>query len=102
MITITRPRSSRRCATPRLKSTVTMAAAEGATSTTPFWNSRSGIFDGPQLRLAIVIRGWTVREFAAVSDVSLASLYNALAGRGVTDRTAIRVFRGLALRAPIL
>ncbi len=68
---------------------------------TPFWNPRSGVFDGAQLRLAIVIRGWTVAEFAAACKISLACLYNAIGGCGVSDRTAIRIFQGLALRQPL-
>lgn len=70
----------------------------------PFWNPRSGAFDGPQLRMAIVLRGWTVRQFAVVSNVSLACLYRALRGYGVTDDTATKIFQGLRQRqllAPI-
>ena len=69
-------------------------------SESPFWNPKSGAFDPVQLRLAIVLRRWTVVEFARVSKVSPACLYNALKGCGVTDRTAIRVFQGLAMREP--
>lgn len=68
----------------------------------PFWNPRSGVFDGGQLRLAIVTRGWTVAEFAATAKVSLACMYSALGGTGVSDRTAIRIFQGLAMRQPML
>ena len=71
-------------------------------SSDTFWNPRSGVFDGGQLRFAIVTRGWTVAEFAATAKVSLACLYNALGGTGVSDRTAIRIFQGLALRQPML
>lgn len=68
----------------------------------PFWNSRSGVFDAAQLRQAIVMRGWTVAEFAVFSQVSLACLYNALHGCGVSDRTAIRIFSALGRRQPLM
>ena len=64
------------------------------------WNPKTGIFDPAQLRLAIVLRGWTVIEFAGAAKVSRGCLYNALLGCGVTDRTAIRIFQTLATRAP--
>ena len=80
-------------------------AIHGADSSQmPFWNPRSGAFDGAQLRRAIVLRGWTVREFAGVSKVSLACLYRALGGYGVRDDTANKIFHGLRQRqllAPI-
>ncbi len=67
----------------------------------PIWNPRTGIFDPGALRAAIVARGWTLPEFIAVAGVSRGSLYSALLGRGVTDRTAIRIFQGLSKRAPL-
>ena len=67
----------------------------------PFWNPRSGAFDGAQLRMAIVLRGWTVREFAVVSNVSLACMYRALRSYGVTDDTATKIFQGLRQRQPL-
>jgi hypothetical protein len=73
----------------------------GPSNEAPFWNQRSGVFDGAQLRLAIVIRGWTVAEFAATAKISPACLYNALGGTGISDRTAIRIFQALALRQPL-
>lgn len=65
-----------------------------------FWNPQTGIFDAAQLRLAIVMRGWTVGDFAKVANVSHGCLYSALLGCGVTDRTAIRIFQTLATREP--
>jgi predicted transcriptional regulator len=65
-----------------------------------FWNPQTGIFDAAQLRLAIVMRGWTVGEFAKTARVSHGCLYNALLGCGVTDRTAIRIFQTLTTREP--
>jgi predicted transcriptional regulator len=67
----------------------------------PLWNPRSGAFDGAQLRGAIVMRGWTIAEFAALSKISLACLYRALGGYRVTDRTAIRIFEGLRQGHPL-
>lgn len=67
---------------------------------TAFWNPQTGIFDASQLRLAIVMRGWTVGEFAKAAKVSHGCLYSALIGCGVTDRTAIRIFQTLAAREP--
>lgn len=74
----------------------------GPTAGPAFWNPRSGIFDRGQLRLAIISRGWTVVEFAHAAKISPACLYNALNGRGVTDRTAIKVFQGLAQRQAVI
>lgn len=68
----------------------------------PLWNSRTGVFDVEQLRRAIVLRGWTVAEFVGAAGVSRGCLYGALLGRGVTDRTAIRIFRALSQRDPFL
>jgi predicted transcriptional regulator len=67
----------------------------------PLWTPRSGAFDGGQLRGAIVMRGWTIAEFAALGKISLACLYRALGGYRVADRTAIRIFDGLRQRHPL-
>lgn len=64
----------------------------------PLWSAGSGSFDGPRLRGAIVLRGWTVREFAVAADLTSASVYNALRGQRVRDRTALKIFRTLARR----
>lgn len=69
-------------------------------ATPPLWDARSGIFDPAQLRLAIVIRGWTVGEFGNAARISRGCLYSALLGHGVTDRTAIRIFKALSERDP--
>ena len=66
-----------------------------------FWNPQTGMFDPVQLRQAIVLRGWTVREFGEVAQVSRGCLYSALLGCGVTDRTAIRIFQAMAQRQPL-
>jgi len=62
------------------------------------WNPATGTFDGPWLRRAIVSRGWTAQEFAAASGVTSASVYSALRGHRVRDRTALKIFRALARR----
>lgn len=82
---------------------VSAPAARGAAehSDAPFWNPRSGAFNGALLRQAIVMRGWTVAEFALVCGVSLACLYKALGGYGVIDRIAISIFDGLRQRQPL-
>lgn len=68
----------------------------------PFWDPASGRFDGAALRGAVVARRWTVREFAQLARISNACLYNALGSRGVSDRTAIRIFETLAKREPMM
>jgi hypothetical protein len=82
---------------------VSAPVARGAAehSDAPFWNPRSGAVNGALLRQAIVMRGWTVAEFAVVCSVSPACLYRALGGYGVTDRIAIRIFDGLRQRQPL-
>jgi hypothetical protein len=77
-----------------------VTTSETSRAEPPFWNPRTGIFDPAQLRLAIVMRGWTVAEFAKVARIGRASLYHALLGAGVADRTAIRIFQTLATREP--
>lgn len=67
---------------------------------TAFWNPKTGIFDAAQLRLAIVMRGWTVAEFANTARISNGCIHSVLLGSGVTDRTAIRIFQTLATREP--
>lgn len=62
-----------------------------------FWDPVSGCFDGPQLRLVIVRRGWTVEEFAALATISRACAYGALAGRPLRQKTAALVHRALRL-----
>lgn len=65
------------------------------------WDPTTRRFDGCALRAALVARGWTVREFAAVAQLSRACVYRALIGEPVSDRAAIRVFETLMKRAPI-
>jgi hypothetical protein len=71
------------------------------TAPTPLWDPRTGRFDGTRLRLALVSRGWTPEDFAENAKVSRSSVYKALQGVGVRDRTAIAIFAGLAQREPM-
>jgi hypothetical protein len=64
------------------------------------WNPASGQFATALLRAAIVSRGWTVGEFAATAGIGRASVYRALGGRAVSDRTVIRIVAALELRSP--
>lgn len=65
------------------------------------WSAASGRFQVVRLRAAIVARGWTVPEFAAVAGISRACIYNALRHQSVSDRTAVRVNQALASREPL-
>ena len=66
-----------------------------------FYDGAACTFDGESLRRAIVGRGWTVRAFAHDAAVNIGTVYNALAGRRVTDETAIRIFKTLEKRRPM-
>jgi len=52
--------------------------------------------------LALVLREWTAEAFAVDTGCGRSSVYKALQGQGVRDRTAIAIFRGLAQREPRL
>jgi transcriptional regulator of acetoin/glycerol metabolism len=73
----------------------------GMGTTPTLWSAASGRFQVVRLRAAIVARGWTVSEFAAVAGISRACMYNALRHQSVSDRTAVRVTRALASREPL-
>lgn len=64
------------------------------------WDPRSGSFDGPRLRLAIVSRGWTIPDFASAAGVHMATVYSAVNGNRVRDGVAIRIFGALERRKP--
>lgn len=64
------------------------------------WDPRTGRFDAPLLRTAMVLRGWTPDEFARAAGIGRTTIYKVLAGDGVRDRTAIAIFQGLALKRP--
>jgi hypothetical protein len=60
------------------------------------WDPATGRFDGARLRLALVLRELSPDELARDGGCSRTSVYKALAGHGVRDRTAIALLRGLA------
>lgn len=66
----------------------------------PIWDPRTGRFNAPRLQLALVLRGVTPEEFAQEAGVSRTSVYKALQGLGVRNRTAMRILGGLAQLRP--
>jgi hypothetical protein len=62
------------------------------------WDPRTGRFDPIRLHLALVLREWTPETFAVDTRCGRSSVYKALQGQGVRDRTAIAILRGLAQR----
>jgi hypothetical protein len=66
------------------------------------WDAGTGRFNPIRLRLALVLREWTPESFAVDTGCGRSSIYKALAGQGVRDRTAIAILRGLAQREPRL
>ena len=67
----------------------------------PLVSAGAGL-QGPSLRRALLLRGWTAREFATVARVSRPCLYSALQRRRVSDLTAIRIFETLSRRQPVV
>lgn len=79
-----------------------MIAAPSPPSAGHLWNSETQSFDGAMLRRAIVMRGWNgVSEFARSSGLRESTVYAAVAGHAVRDRTALGIIRALAKREPI-
>jgi hypothetical protein len=62
----------------------------------------SGRFDPVQLRRALVRRGLSAEEFAQEVACGRSSVFKALTGHGLRDRTAIAILRGLADLPPRL
>jgi len=78
----------------------TQAAPRPATRR--LWYSETRSFDGALLREAMIMRGWSgVSEFAASSGLRGSTVYAAVAGHPVRDRTALRMIQALAKRDPI-
>ena len=73
----------------------------GASGRPKLWNPEIRRFDGPRLRLAIVSRGWTVREFARAARIDVGSVNNAIRGKKLRDATVIRMFETLQKREPM-
>ena len=65
------------------------------------WLPETGAFDGQLLRVAILVRGWTLAEFASAAGLREGTVYAAARGHPVQHRTAIRIFRALAQREPM-
>jgi hypothetical protein len=86
---------------PTMTSPTRPAPPRGAQGNLP-WDPGTGRFDPIRLRLALVLREWTPETFAVDTGCGRSSLYKALQGRGVRDRTAIAILRGLAQREPRL
>jgi DNA-binding phage protein len=66
------------------------------------WDAGTGRFDPIRLRLALVLREWTAGSFAVDTGCGRSSVYKALQGQGVRDRTAIAIMHGLGQREPRL
>ncbi|MGO8687027.1 MAG: helix-turn-helix domain-containing protein [Candidatus Dormibacteria bacterium] len=65
------------------------------------WSPTTEAFDGGLLRIAILERGWTLAEFAEATRLTETTVYAAVRGRAVQDRTAIRILQTLAQREPV-
>jgi predicted transcriptional regulator len=76
------------------------ARPQSAASASRLWNPATGRFDPAVLREAIVSRRWTAEEFALAARIGRTTVYKALNGEGVRDRTAIAILDGLARRRP--
>lgn len=66
------------------------------------WDPATGQFNPAQLRLALVQRGWTAETFAREVGCGRSSVYKALTGSGVRDRTALAILQALARRQLLL
>ena len=68
----------------------------------PIYDPASGRFDTVQLRRALIRRGLDAEAFAFRTQCARSSVYKALRGEGVRDKTAIAILRGLAEIPPLL
>ncbi|MBV9100001.1 MAG: hypothetical protein JO198_03025 [Candidatus Dormibacteraeota bacterium] len=66
------------------------------------YDPKTGRFDREKLRLELIIRGVTPETFASKTGVPRTSVYKALRGESVRDRTAINILFGLASLPPRL
>jgi len=71
------------------------AQPRGRAERPALWDPGSGRFDPARLRRAILIRGLTADDFALSADCSRTSVYKALSGAGVRDRTALAIVAAL-------
>jgi hypothetical protein len=78
------------------------ALASPAPSHRRLWHSDARAFDCGLLREAIVLRGWSgVSEFARSNGLRESTVYAAVGGHPVRDRTALLILQALAKRDPI-
>ena len=66
------------------------------------WDPVSRTFDGGALRFAMVMRRWTAADLADAAGINAKSIYCALRGQRVNDRTALSIFKALAMREPMI
>ena len=66
----------------------------------PLYDPVSGRFNARRLQRKVFVRGWTSEEFAAECPCSRTSVYKALAGQPVRNRTARAIFETLHKREP--
>lgn len=62
---------------------------------------QDGCFSPARLERAIIERGWTKAEFCAEAKLRPGTLYRALRGHPVLDRTALQILRALSRREPL-
>ncbi len=69
----------------------------------PLWDGGTKRFDGPRLLHAIVVRGWTVEEFAAAArpPMNPNTVRNAVHGKSCWATTARRIYETLDKRRPL-
>lgn len=66
------------------------------------WDPASGRFDVALLRLALVKRCLTPDDLARRGSVGRSSVYKALRGEGVRQRTAMHILVGLSRIEPVM
>jgi hypothetical protein len=84
--------------------TATIRAAQPPSSEEPphrpLFDPATGRFNVGRLQGAIFVRGWTAEEFALNVECGRSSVYKALAGQPVRNRTARAILEGLHRREP--
>ena len=68
----------------------------------PLYDPTTGRFNARRLQREVFVRGWTSEEFAAECPCSRTSVYKALAGQPVRNRTARAILEALQKREPRL
>jgi hypothetical protein len=49
----------------------------------------------------MLMRRWVATDLADAAGINVKSIYSALRGKRVSDRTALGIFRALSLREPL-